>query len=146
MEVPRLIENTARYYLSTTLHHCHSYRVQFYYYALNIGILLAIVLGFGVVLYYCNKGKLSDYEKEQKMQKDQQYVLSKIRYYKDTAAATNMGEIDPSIRGNHIEAMMRTMINGVGGNGGEGAVLENNSRTSSITNLPTFPTTHFDYR
>jgi hypothetical protein len=79
---------------------------------------------------------LTDYDKEQKMVKDQQYVLSKIRYYQDTAAATNLGEIDPSIRGNHIEAMMRNMV-------GSGAKLENNAKTSSITNLPSFPSGHF---
>lgn len=136
MEVPRLIENTARYYLSNTLTQCHSYRVQIYYYVLNIGVFLAVVLGVGTVLYYSNKGKMTDYEKQQKLYQDQQYVLSKIRYYKDTAAATRLNSDDPSIRGNHIEAMLR----GVGfGNSDSGAPVENRAQVSSITNLPMFP-------
>jgi hypothetical protein len=63
---------------------------------------------------------MSEYEKEQKLLQDQQYVLSKIRYYKDTSASTT--SMDSSIRGNHIEAMIRGM--GVGGGGA--APTENN--------------------
>jgi hypothetical protein len=83
MENPRLIENSARYYLYNTLKQCHTNRVSVYYYVLNIGVFLLFVTITGATLYYCNKTKLSDYDKQQRMLKDQQYVLSKIRYYQD---------------------------------------------------------------
>jgi hypothetical protein len=137
MEYPRLIENTTRYYLSKTLNQCHSFRVNIYYYVLNISVLIILVLGVGATLYYCSKGKLTEYEKQQKIYQDQQYVLSKIRYYKDTKAATGLngrGEyVDTSLRGNHIEAVIR------GSGEGDGFAAAN---TSNITNLPSFPSYH----
>jgi hypothetical protein len=41
------------------------------------------VIVFGLGLYYSSKQKLSDYERNQKMIRDQEYVLSKIRHYKE---------------------------------------------------------------
>lgn len=83
MEHPRLIENSAKNYLYNTLNQCHTNRVTVYYYALNIGVFLLIVIVFGGFLYFCSRQKLSDHEKQQKIMKDQQYVLSKIRYYQE---------------------------------------------------------------
>jgi hypothetical protein len=83
MDNPNLIESSAKNYLFNNLKQCHNYRVNIYYYALNIGVFLIFVLVFGMTLYYCNKQKMSDYEKQQKTLSDQQYILSKIRYYKD---------------------------------------------------------------
>lgn len=83
MEYPRLIENSTKNYIFNTLNQCHTNRVTVYYYALNIGVFLFIVIIFGGFLYYCSRHKLSDHEKQQKMMKDQQYILSKIRYYQE---------------------------------------------------------------
>ena len=83
MEAPKLIESSAKNYLFNTLQQCHSNRVNVYFYALNVGVVVLLVLVFGTTLYYCSKQKMTDYEKNQKMVKDQQYVLSKIRYYQE---------------------------------------------------------------
>jgi hypothetical protein len=83
MDQPRLIESSAKNYLFNTLQQCHNHRVSIYYYVLNIGVFLLFVGIAGFTLYYCNKQKMSDYEKQQKMLQDQKYVLSKIRYYKE---------------------------------------------------------------
>jgi ribosomal protein S24E len=80
---PRLIENSAKNYLFQTLQKCHTNRVSIYYYALNFGVLLFFISIVGFVLYYSSKQKLTEYEKQQKLLKDQQYVLSKIRYYQE---------------------------------------------------------------
>ena len=87
MEYPRLIENSAKNYIYNTLNQCHSNRVSVYYYVLNIGVLLLFLGITGITLYYCSKRKLSEFEKQQQLIKDQQYVLSKIRYYKEDAKA-----------------------------------------------------------
>jgi glucan phosphoethanolaminetransferase (alkaline phosphatase superfamily) len=66
-----------------------------YYYVLNFGVL-ALFIGFTVlILYYCNKNKLSDYEKGQKMLRDQQYILSKIRYYKENQHQKQQSNYSP---------------------------------------------------
>jgi len=80
---PRLIDLPAKNFMYQTLNQCHNNRVTIYYYALNIGVFFIFAFIVGMVLYYCNKNKLTDYEKHQRMIKDQQYVLSKIRYYQD---------------------------------------------------------------
>ena len=93
MEYPRLIENSAKSYLLQTLQKCHNNRVSIYYYALNIGVFLLFVGVVGLVLYYCSKQKLSYYDKQQKMLKDQQYILSKIRYYQEDKKQENQSRI-----------------------------------------------------
>jgi hypothetical protein len=83
MENINLIEPNVKNYLYDTLQKCHSKRVSIYYYVFNISVILFIVIVFGLGLYYSSKQKLTDYERNQKLIKDQEYVLSKIRYYKE---------------------------------------------------------------
>lgn len=80
---PSLIEPNSRIYLNTTLQKCHEHRVGIYYYVLNGGILFLFVLIFGFALYYSYRNKPTDYEKHQKLLKDQEFILSKIRYHQD---------------------------------------------------------------
>ena len=87
IEGPRLIENGARFYMSSLLSDCHSNRVNIYLYALNIGVLIGFLGIVGLILYYCYKNRLSPEEAYQKQLKDQEYVLSKIRYYKQQQAS-----------------------------------------------------------
>jgi hypothetical protein len=102
---PRLIENSAKNYLFQTLQKCHTNRVSIYYYALNFGVLFLFLGAIGLILYYCSKQKLSEYEKQQKMMKDQSYVLSKIRYYQEDKKDRHQSQISsitdlPYITGN----------------------------------------------
>jgi hypothetical protein len=83
MDYPRLIENSSKNYLFQTLQKCHNHRVTIYYYVLNISVLILFFGIVGAVLYYSYKNKLTPYEAQQKMLKDQAYILSKIRYYKE---------------------------------------------------------------
>mgnify|MGYP003978736729 FL=1 len=83
MNFPQLIENNASSQLKQTLHKCHVNRVNFYYYILNITVLLLFVFLVGVILYYCYTNKPNDYEKQQKLLHDQEFIVSKIRYYQE---------------------------------------------------------------
>jgi anaerobic C4-dicarboxylate transporter len=80
---PRLIENGARTYMSGILNKCHDTRVSIYLYALNLGVLIGFCIIVALVLYYCYKKKLSPEEEYQKRVKDQEYILSKIKVYKE---------------------------------------------------------------
>jgi len=82
METPMLIDHSFHNYMRHTLQSCHQYRSNMYYYILNFGILFLFVIVAGLALYNCSLNKLSDLEKQQKMIEDQQYVMSKIRHYK----------------------------------------------------------------
>jgi hypothetical protein len=80
---PRLIENSAKSYMSGILNKCHNTRVSIYLYALNMGVLICFVVVVGLVLYYCYKTRLSPQEEYQKKLKEQEYILSKIKVYKE---------------------------------------------------------------
>jgi hypothetical protein len=82
-ETPNLIEPSAKNYLFQTLQQCHKNRVSIYYYTLNIGVFLLFVGITAFLLYSCSQKKVSDYERRQNMLRDQEYVLSKIRFYQD---------------------------------------------------------------
>jgi hypothetical protein len=81
MDGPRLIEGSVNHYLQNTLRTCHEHRVKIYSFALNAGVLTLFILIVSFTLYYCYKQKPTPYEQQQKMLKDQQYILSKIRFY-----------------------------------------------------------------
>ena len=83
MDEATLIEPSVKNYLFNTLQKCHSKRVDVYFYVLNIGVLLifgAIVIA---TLYYCYTQKPNEYDRQQKLIKDQEYVMSKIRFYQE---------------------------------------------------------------
>ena len=80
---PRLIETSAKTYMNNILNKCHDNRVNIYLYALNCGVLILFVFITGFILYYCHKTKISPQENYQKMAQEQDYILSKIRYYKE---------------------------------------------------------------
>jgi hypothetical protein len=81
---PKLIDNNVKNYIFNSLKKCHEYRVEMYSYALNIGVFLFICLVFGITLYCCRKKPISQYDKDLKMKKEQEYILSKIRYLQQT--------------------------------------------------------------
>jgi hypothetical protein len=77
-----LIEPSAKYFLQNTLKTCHEKRIRIYNTTLNVLIFVIFVSVVAGILYYNYKNKPNDYERYQKMLKDQEYVLSKIKYYK----------------------------------------------------------------
>lgn len=83
MDAPHLIETTAKMYMSNVLNKCHENRVNIYLYTLNFSVLILFFLVLGLILYYCYHNKMTPEEIEQKKIKEQEYILSKIRYYKD---------------------------------------------------------------
>jgi hypothetical protein len=98
MDQPRLIENSAKNYLYQTLQKCHHNRTSVYYYSLNLGVLVVFVGIVSLVLYNAYKNKLTPYEQQQKMLRDQEYILSKIRWHQED-------------RKNTIEAQMSSITN-----------------------------------
>jgi hypothetical protein len=83
MENPRLVEPSMKNYLHTTLQNCHNMRVKLYTTIFNVVIFLLFVFVMGGTLYYCYKRKPTPYENYQKMMRDQETILSKIRYYQN---------------------------------------------------------------
>jgi len=79
---PHLIESRAYSVLSNSLLNCHDNRVTIYSYALNLGVLILFILVTVMVLYSCYVSKKSPEEMTIKTQKEQEYIVQKIREYK----------------------------------------------------------------
>lgn len=84
---PRLIDTNFKNYMFHSLQKCHEYKTNIYTYAFNIIVFSMFILCFGLVLYFCYKGKKSPKEMHEKMLREQEYVLSKIRYYQNAKIA-----------------------------------------------------------
>ena len=82
-EQPRLIEPYIKYVVDSTLQKCHNHRVKIYNWLFNLCIFLVFIGTFSGGLYYCYKKKLTPEERYNKMMKDQNYILSKIRFYQN---------------------------------------------------------------
>jgi flagellar basal body-associated protein FliL len=81
METPKLIETSVKNYLYFSLQKCHQNRVQIYNIILNVVVFVFLVAVFGSTLYVCWKKKPNKVDLERKRLKEQEMVLSKIRYF-----------------------------------------------------------------
>jgi hypothetical protein len=91
MENPKLIDPTTKYYLYNTLQNCHTTRVQVYTTIFNVVVFILFLACVSGTLYYCYKRKLTPYEKHQKMIREQELILSKIRYYQNERVGMKSG-------------------------------------------------------
>ena len=89
MDNARLTEPGARHYMTNLLSNCHNNRVSIYLYILNIGVLVMFFGSIAIILYYCYRNKLTPPEQVRKTQKEQEYILQKIRFYKDHQHSIN---------------------------------------------------------
>jgi hypothetical protein len=92
-EAPKLIENSMRHYLSSSLKVCHDNRVSTYLTTLNISVFVGFVLVVGLVLWFCRKTRRSPEEEHEKRIREQEYILSKIRFYQDHQRHINQSNI-----------------------------------------------------
>lgn len=100
---PRLIESSIKNTLYQTLNKCHDMRVKYYSIFFNAAIFIIFVGITGVALYFCYKRKLTPEEQYDKMIMDQQYILSKIRFYQNEridhplSAITSLPKVEENI-------------------------------------------------
>lgn len=80
---PNLIEGTTKLVISQTLQKCHTVRMKYYGILLNVSLAILFFAIFGGFLYYRHKNKLSDVDYAKKMEREKEYMLSKIRFYQE---------------------------------------------------------------
>ena len=83
MDPPKLIEYGTMQYMQSVLSQCHENRVNLYLYTLNIGVFIFFGGLLFLVLYYSYKTRMTPDEAYQKRMREQEYVLSKIKVYKE---------------------------------------------------------------
>jgi len=83
VSAPQLIDDAAKMYIDVLLQKSHEVRLNRNYMILNVFVVVLFVVVFGGFLYYRYKTKPSVREHNYKIMKDQEFVLSKIRWYKE---------------------------------------------------------------
>ena len=78
-----LIESNTKNYLFHVLRTCHANRLRVYSLVFNALVLFFLLLIGGCTLYFCHKRKNTPYELQLKYQKEQAYIMSKIRQYQE---------------------------------------------------------------
>ena len=81
---PSLVENGMKYFINATLKQCHQLREKYENLFFNISCSLAFFIFLSLFLLYKYKGKLTPMEKQQKEREKQQYILSKIKIFKES--------------------------------------------------------------
>lgn len=84
---PRLIEQGVRNYMHVVLHKCYDQRVRLYSIGLNVGVLVFFLGILALSLWYGYSKKLTPYEQQQKMLRDQHLILTKIREFQSKKQA-----------------------------------------------------------
>jgi len=67
--------------MNVLLNKCYEQRMYWYSVVFNLGVLAVFVLVAGSILWYCYSHRLTPEEKNRKMRRDQEYILTKIREY-----------------------------------------------------------------
>ena len=80
---PKLIDSSAINYLDGALKKSHEIRVKYHRILWNAGLLFGFFFFVGAFLYYRYTHKPTQSEVDYKLIKDQEYVLSKIRYFQE---------------------------------------------------------------
>ena len=89
MEKPNLIEPGMKYFIKSSLKNCNDYRNNYKNYIINIILLLIFLVILGILLLIRFKGKLTPIEKENKMNQQKKYILSKIKQLQDVKRIKN---------------------------------------------------------
>jgi hypothetical protein len=81
--VPKLIDTSAIHYLDGALKKSHEIRIKYHRLLWNAGLIFVFVFIVAAVLYYRYLDKPTPREANYKLIKDQEYVLSKIRFFQE---------------------------------------------------------------
>lgn len=96
---PNLIDDSAKMYIDVLLQKSHEIRLNRNYTIFNAAIVVVFCLVFGGVLYYRYTSKLSSGEANYKIMKDQEFILSKIRWFKEQNERINQSASASAITG-----------------------------------------------
>lgn len=80
---PSLVEDGVKNFMNTTLNNCYQKKMEVYSWVINISCFIVFFLLLVSILYLFKKPTMTPYEMNEKMQREQEYVVSKIRDYKE---------------------------------------------------------------
>lgn len=96
---PNLIDDSAKMYIDVLLQKSHEIRLNRNYTIFNAVVAAVFCLVFGGVLYYRYASKPTAREANYKIMKDQEFILSKIRWCKEQNERINQSASASAITG-----------------------------------------------
>jgi hypothetical protein len=88
---PSLIEPGVKYFLSRSLDNCRKVKEFYHTETFNFYMGVGFFICLGILLYVKYKGKLTPEEKDVKLRKQQEYILSKLKMVNATHYAQSKG-------------------------------------------------------
>jgi hypothetical protein len=91
-----LIEPEVRHIIQAKLRECHEVRIGFYSRIFNIVLFITMVFGIALFVYLKWKYRPTDEQRKEKMKREQEYILSQIRFYQEqqrNASTTNITKL-----------------------------------------------------
>lgn len=87
---PSLVEDNVKNFMNNSLNNCHERKMEIFSWVMNICCFIVFALLTVCIIHLFKKPKLSIYEQNEKMRKEQEYVVSKIRDYKEMQKSSSM--------------------------------------------------------
>ena len=87
---PSLVEDNVINFMNKSLNNCHERKMEIFSWVMNITCFIVFALLTVCIIHLFKKPKLSIYEQNEKMRKEQEYVVSKIRDYKEMQKSSSM--------------------------------------------------------
>ena len=111
MEKPRLIEPGTRYFIKESLKNSNKFRTNYNNNVINVSLFVIFIIILGIFLFIRYKGKLTPLEKENKLNEQKTYILSKIKQLQDVKRqrsqelVTNLPKFDEYDYNKYYETM-----------------------------------------
>ena len=80
---PKLIDTSAIHFLDNALKKSHEIRIKYHHIVWNFGLVFVFAFCVSAALYYRYTNRPTPEEANYKLIKDQEYVLSKIRFFQE---------------------------------------------------------------
>jgi large-conductance mechanosensitive channel len=89
-----LVEPEIKALMQHSLMQCHDRRISYYSNILNIILFVIIIITIGVFIYVKVIYRPSPAEIEEKLRRDQEFILSQIRYYRNQQRMASTSKIN----------------------------------------------------
>jgi flagellar biosynthesis/type III secretory pathway M-ring protein FliF/YscJ len=144
-----LVDYDTYVYLAENLEKCHETKMYYFSLVMNIVLVAIVVGGVSVFLYYRYRWRTSKKENQERMAKEQKYILSKIRQYQESSMAAHnknasfLEMVDDQLdQRKHVETeeKLRQMMTR---NTSSMSSMSSMSSTSNLADLPIIPSQYY---
>lgn len=87
---PKLVEPGVKYFFNATLNQCRIIKEKYNNFIFNLVLFILFFVIVSLILYYNYKGRISKEEKDIKLRKQQEYIVSKLQFMQEIKKNNNL--------------------------------------------------------